>query len=117
MTVDALVNQLADSRDLAAIELMADLSAGELHPMPCDPGREGARSLSATFAIRARTTAAAGVRTLGLDATVARLTALPPDELILLFHFSGAKRIFSVFVREVDEQVVGVVMVDRKEDR
>ncbi|MEQ1731573.1 MAG: hypothetical protein ABL982_24645, partial [Vicinamibacterales bacterium] len=46
MTVDALVNQLADSRDLAAIELMADLSAGELHAMPCNPGREGARSLS-----------------------------------------------------------------------
>lgn len=114
MTFDALLELLRDSIDPAAVELVADSSANEVRPLsPESPGREGAGSLSATFAIRSRTTAAAGIRTLGLDTTVTGLRVLAPEDPILLFHFSGAKRIFSVFVREVDLAIVGVVLVER----
>lgn len=113
MTPDALVKQLADSRDLAATQLVADFRAGDVQPLWPGPGTESASSLRATFAIREKTAAAAGVRSLGLGATIERLAALPAEDQIVLYHFSGDVRIFSVFVRKVDEQVVGVVMVDR----
>jgi hypothetical protein len=114
MNFDVLVERLAGSKDPAGIELVADLKAGQVLPVSRGPGRESARSLGATFAIRAKTAAAAGIGTLGLEATVARLSSLIPEESILVFHFSGACRTFSVFVREVDEQVVGIVMVNRE---
>jgi hypothetical protein len=113
MTWDALVERLAESIDPAGAQLAADFRAGLVQAVLPGPGHEQARSLGATFAVRAKTSAAAGIRTLGLETTVSRLNALAPETSVLLFHFSGNRRVFSVFVDEVDEQIIGVVMVDR----
>lgn len=116
MTFDALVERLAGSEDPTSRELVDDVKSGQVQPVLPGPGRDGAKSLGATFAIRAKTSEAAGIRTEGLAATVTRLNALVPQAQVLLFHFSGSKRVYSVFLQEADEQVVGVVMVERRSE-
>src|SRR5262245_47690651 len=99
MTFEALQEHLARSDGPANREL-EDLKAGRVAALP-GPGNEAARTLRSTFTIRAKTSAAAGIGTLGLEATLEQLIALPPEERVVLFPFSGATRIFTVFVKEL----------------
>jgi hypothetical protein len=113
VTFDELLKQLAASEGTASNELTASVDAGEVTPVLPGPGSEIARSLHATFAIRARTSAAAGIRTVGLQTVLSQLETLNPEERVLLFHFSGDRRVFSVFVRECDLSIIGILAVDR----
>lgn len=113
MTLEALVEQLAGLPDPASRRLVDDLRSEQVQSVLAEPARESARSLGTTFTIRARTSESSGIKTEGLTETVARLTAMAPQAQVLLFHFSGAQRIYSVFLREADEQIIGVVMVER----
>lgn len=114
MTFDDLLKQLADSEDAFHIELTRAVNTGEVAPILPGPGSETAKSLHATFAIRAETSAAAGIRIIGLQIILPRLETLSPEERVLLFHFSGAKRVFSVFVRELDRCTIGILEVERR---
>jgi hypothetical protein len=116
MTFETLAEELSASQDAVSRALVDDIRAARVAPVLPGPGREAAHSVRATFSIRARTTVASGISTLGIEETLAHLSALAPEDSVLLFHFSGAKRVFSVFVREADQSIVGVLMVERRQD-
>ena len=90
-------------------QLLEELSAGRVSAISEKPGREAARSLYATFSLRAGRASAAGHPVLGIETTLSRLGALAPDANVLLFGFSGQKWLFSVFVHETDAAVLGVI--------
>jgi hypothetical protein len=113
MTFEKLVDQLAQSQDPASGELVVNLLAGQVQRVLPGPGRERAGSLSATFAIRKKTSAEKGIPVSGLDNTLGQLGTIVPDAPILLLHFSGTKRVFSVFVQESDGRVIGIIAVER----
>jgi hypothetical protein len=116
MTFDELLILVSESSEPLAQELLASLGTGEVQPLLPGPGRESARSLGATFALRAVTSARAGIGTAGLDGVLRRLNEIPPETPILLFHFLGKRLVFSVFVDEEHLEIVGIILVSRSEE-
>ena len=85
--------------------------AGEFEEL--GPGGMSAREAVGTFEIRQRTAAAAGISVDGLAETLATLRELDRDATVLLFHFSGSTRLFTVFVG-ADSRLLGCVRVTRR---
>src|SRR5437762_10866331 len=59
------------------------------------------------------TTTAAGLTKSGLETTLQGLQRLDREDPVLLYHFSGPERVFTVFIREADRSLVGCVRVER----
>lgn len=66
-----------------------------------------------TFEQRARTARKNGIAVIGVDETLLTLRAMPPGEVVELFHFSGRERVFSILVRTPAEDLVGCMGVRR----
>lgn len=113
MTFENLLERLADSDGDLNVDLIRAVNTGEVVPVLPGPGTDTARSLHATFTIRAKSSAGAGIKTIGLQTILSRLEALDAAEHVLLFHFSGTGRVFSVFVRALDAHVLGILEVER----
>jgi hypothetical protein len=77
------------------------------------PGRMTAREAAADFAIRERTARAAGIDTCGISETLDALQRVPGNQEVLLFHFSGLRRIFTVFLH-TNGVVFGCIRVKRR---
>ncbi|MCB9766191.1 MAG: hypothetical protein H6739_40825 [Alphaproteobacteria bacterium] len=95
----------ARSPTLAA--LSDALTSGMAKPLGDTPGQETASDLRATFALRQRTTTAAGIQVVGLPHVLEQLAACPDDAQILLFHFGAPATLYAAFIRADDEQVLG----------
>ena len=109
-----ILTLLNESRDCTAAELVSALDARQVEAMPNAPGRETAGSLHATFTLRDKTSAAAGVIAAGLKETLRALHDLDGTEQVLLYHFTGREKVFTVFVRDRGEVFVGCVRADRQ---
>ncbi len=77
------------------------------------PGRLLAAAAVGIFEVREQTARSAGIGVDGMRETLAALRALEPKEEVLLFHFSGATEVFTMFVRERDAEILGCVHVVR----
>jgi hypothetical protein len=106
---------LSESDNETVEELRSELEAGRIHPVTPGPGRDAAGILHGTFQIRDKTSTAAGVMKSGLETTLQGLQQLDREDAVLLFHFSGPERVFTVFIREADRSFVGCVRVDRSD--
>lgn len=94
------------------VEVLQSVSGSE-HFEEFGQGRMTAGEASANFAIREETARRAGIDTCGIPETLAALARTPAREDVLLFHFSGARRLFTVFV-SLDGDVLGCVRVVRR---
>lgn len=92
------------------------LSSGSAAFLTDQPGHASVAEALATFSVRKKTTAAAGVVIPGLDLLLARLAQRPARESVLLFHIATDDRVFSVFVAEDAATILGCVCLDRKEN-
>ena len=115
MTFAELIATLSESDDETVEELRSALESGRIHPVTSGPGRDAAGILHGTFRIRDKTSTAAGVTKSGLETTLQGLQRLDREDTVLLYHFTGHERVFTVFVREADRSLVGCVRVDRSE--
>ena len=106
---------LRESDNATVEELRSALQAGRIHPLTPGPGRDSAGILHGTFQIRDKTSTAAGVAKSGLETTLQGLQRLDREDSVLLYHFSGPERLFTVFIREADRSFVGCVRVDRSD--
>jgi hypothetical protein len=68
----------------------------------------------ALFAMRRRSARAAGIETDGMDDLLRQLDELSVDR-VLIFSFSGREFVFSVFVDELNERIVGCIRISRRE--
>jgi hypothetical protein len=73
------------------------------------------RDAVGTFRVRSNTSKAAGIETWGFDETLNALAALPPDENVLMFHFSSQRRTFTLFVSESKRTIIGGIRVNRRD--
>jgi hypothetical protein len=99
--------------DQCLLELQEALKSASVSPILPGPGALSAHEVRATYDIRARTTAAAGIESCGFETTLLRLANLAAQDTVLLFGFSGHERLFTVFVRQQDETIVGCVRILR----
>jgi hypothetical protein len=113
MSFTELITMLSESDDETVKELRSELMAGCIHPVTPGPGRDAAGILHGTFQIRDKTSTAAGVAKSGLETTLQGLQRLERVDPVLLYHFSGPERVFTVFIREADRSLVGCVRVER----
>lgn len=116
-TFQDVVEMVGKSRSATGSELYLAFAAGEIAPVGPRPGSERAKSLYATFALREKTSAAAGLSKSGFESTLRALRRLAPDERVLLYHFSGSEKVFTVFIREAGARVIGCIRVDRDRSR
>jgi len=72
-----------------------------------DGGSLPARAAWAIFSHRAETARAGRIDVRGIDRVVERLAALPPDEPVLLFPLENAQRVYTIFIAERDERLIG----------
>lgn len=77
-------------------------------------GGDLARRLLRDLKVRAVTAAPAGAPPAGLAAVLDGLAAVPGDEHVSLAHFGTDGETFSVFVRNVGEEVLGCVVLPRR---
>lgn len=78
-----------------------------------DPGTMTAKLAAANFAIREQTSREHKIDTAGMEEAVAALRALPPDEEIGIFCYSGPRRLFTVFVR-LDGEIIACIRVTER---
>ena len=114
MTFAEVIAMVSGTETETIGELKSALEAGSIHPVVPGPGRDAAGCLHGTFELRDKTSAASGVTKSGFETTLRALQALDRNDPVLLYHFSGTEKIFTVFVREADRSLVGCVRVDRR---
>jgi hypothetical protein len=115
MTFAELIAMLRECGNGTVEELRSALEVGRIHPVTPGPGRDTAGILHGTFGIRDKTSTAAGATKSGLETTLQGLQRLDREDIVLLYHFSGPERVFTVFIREADRSLVGCVRVDRSD--
>ena len=105
---------LAGQADLSATSrALADaLSTGAA---TCSsPGGGSADSLARDFEIRRRSAARAGLEVAGLDEVLQALNTSPEDASVTLFHFRTQGELFSLFIRDEDERILGAIRLVRR---
>ncbi len=88
--------------------LVDAISTGTAVPISSSPGGGTARTLARDFGIRKASTERGGHEAVGLDEVLQALHASPGASITLL-HFRGQDEVFSLFIRDADECVLGVV--------
>ena len=83
------------------------LSTGAAAPMSSSPGGGSADSLARDFEIRRRSATRAGLEVAGLDEVLQALNTSPEDASVTLFHFRTQGELFSLFIRDEDERILG----------
>lgn len=78
------------------------------------PGRMPVKEALATFSIREGTAREAGIESCGMEETLRALRSMPEAEDVMLFHFSGPDRVFTIFVAPSDRRPVGCIRVTRR---
>ena len=89
------------------------LASGAAQYLADHPGRLSTRDALATFSIRQRTAAAAGVVIQGIDELLHALQN-STDTRVLLFHVATSDQVFTLFVEEQSESLLGCICVERK---
>jgi hypothetical protein len=92
-------------------ECWAEVASGTYSEV--GPGRVSAKEALQTFRIRRETAEAAGIGVCGLDQLLSSLAAIEEAEPVLLFHLSGADRVFTLPVIESTSTLVGCIRVLR----
>jgi hypothetical protein len=75
------------------------------------PGKMTAREAYRIFSLRARHAEAAGIAVSGAERVLEKLKELDESDPVLLFHFAGDSRTFTVFVTAQNEHLVGCIAV------
>lgn len=89
-------------------ELIADRSYQEL-----PQGTLTAGDAAKIFSLRRQTTRRGGKDVPGLDDLIKALNGMPSDDKVLLFHFSGREKVFSVFLSQGAAELLGCIRVGR----
>ena len=107
---------LAEQADGAATKrVLADaLSTGAATPMSSSPGGGSAHDLARDFGIRRVTAARAGLDVAGLDEVLQALHTSPGDAYVTLMHFQTQAELFSLFIRNVDERILGAIRLVKR---
>lgn len=107
---------LAEQADGSATkQVLADaLSTGVATPMSSSPGGGSAHDLARDFGIRRVTAARAGLDVAGLDEVLQALHTSPGDAYVTLMHFQTQAELFSLFIRNVDERILGAIRLVKR---
>jgi hypothetical protein len=77
------------------------------------PGRMPVEEALATFSVRERTARHAEIETCGMQEALRALRSMPRGEVLMLFHFSGPDRVFTIFVASSDTRPIACIQVTR----
>jgi hypothetical protein len=75
------------------------------------PGKMTAGDAFRIFSLRARHARDAGIAVSGMERALQSLSELDENEPLLLFHFTGDSRTFTIFVSAEDECLIGCLAV------
>jgi len=78
------------------------------------PGKMTAGEAFRIFSLRARHAKDAGIAVSGMERALERLEKLDENEPLLLFHFAGDSRTFTILISAEEEHLVGCMGVPSK---
>jgi len=78
------------------------------------PGKMTASEAFRIFSLRVRHAENAGIAVSLMERGLKRLEELDENEPLLLFHFAGDSRIFTIFVSAEDERLVGCIAISSR---
>ena len=87
------------------------IATGNAAPISTTPGIGSAHELARDFGIRRMSAARSGLIVAGLDEVLSELEACPDNTAVTIFHFRDLREVFSVFLRDAEERVLGVIRI------
>ena len=105
-----LLNQQA-SASATGEALREAIATGTAAPISTTPGIGSAHELARDFGIRKVSAARSGREVAGIDDVLNTLKACPDDTAVIIFHFRDTRDIFSLFLHDAEESVLGVIRV------
>lgn len=110
--VQKLVKEMTTVSGRACAAALADGSVSEVGSQPGSMRASEARAL---FSIRMDSARGAGIEINGIEDLLDQLAKMSVGR-VLIYSFSGRTYVFSVFVDELSESIVGCIQIVRREN-